>query len=277
MASPFQIPILDRLFYWYVRKPDHPAKIRILNWIKRAFRINSVLAQTRFGLMRLGTYDAIQNEILFNGGYEIQTLNLLLGLLKPGDHFLDIGANVGQYTLAAASRVGEAGVVVAVEPNPEICADLLENLALNQLLSRVSVVLAAADEKESLLGFTIPPPENRGVSRESVDPSNFHFLVPGLRLAHVLERLGLKHVDVMKIDVEGSEFRAIKGLLGETTFRPKHIVFEYIPDHLRPHHRPQDLLDYLSECGYEVLQVSGEPYQNGTVILEENLWARWRG
>src|SRR5436189_141391 len=147
MSTSVPIPLLDRLYCRYARMPDHPAKIRILGWIRRIFRIQTVMAKTPFGMMRLGTNDHVQTQILLAGGYELQTLKLILQLLQPGDCFLDIGANVGQYALAAAGRIGTHGQVVAVEPNPEICSDLLHNVGLNRNLARIYVVLAAADEK----------------------------------------------------------------------------------------------------------------------------------
>ena len=270
------IPWLDRLFCLYAKTTDHPAKIRILNWIKRLFRIQSVIAKTPFGLMRLGTEDYVQMQIIVAGGYELETLKHVSKLLQQGDCFLDIGANVGQYALAAAACIGTEGKVIAVEPNPAICSDLLFNVSLNRQLAKIHVVLAAADEKESLLGFNVPPPDNRGMSRESSVADEYEFLVAGIRLAKILERLSISRVDVVKIDVEGSELRALRGLLSDSVFTPKHIVFEFLPDHFSYGSSPVDLLSFLESHGYEILQITGDTYKYGDSIHEENLWARKR-
>lgn len=276
MSTTVFIPILDRLYCRYARMPDHPAKIRIMGWLRRLFRIHTVVAKTPFGMMRLGTDDYVQTQILIAGGYELHTLKLVLQLLQPGDCFLDIGANVGQYALAAAGWIGTTGQVIAVEPNPEICADLLHNVGLNRNLARIHVVLAAAAEKESLLGFSLPPPNNRGMSRESSVAEEHEFLVAGARITRILERLLVKKVDVVKIDVEGSEMRVLKGLLENSTFCPKHIIFEFIPDRFSYGGNPMDILSFLENQKYEILKISGVPYNYGDNIQEENLWARMR-
>ncbi len=161
---------------WYASTPDHLAKLRLLRYLKSLFRIRRVFAKTPFGLMQLSTEDHIQIEVLLSGGYELKTLERILELTKSGDVFLDVGANIGQYSLAVARKLGSNGQVVAVEPNPEICADLLTNIDLNPDFAKIQVVLAAADEHDSMLGFELPPAENRGVSRESRRSDEFRIL-----------------------------------------------------------------------------------------------------
>ena len=73
------------------------------------------------------------------GLYELDTLRLLRAFLKPGDHFVDCGANIGYFTFAAVKAVGPAGRVDAFEPDPVNRARLEENLAANGSPANVHV------------------------------------------------------------------------------------------------------------------------------------------
>ena len=74
--------------------------------------------------------------------YEADTQSVLLTLLRPGDVFLDIGANVGMATLTGARAVGSSGQVIAFEPNPQVAAVLTESVRRNRL-NNVTIHAAA--------------------------------------------------------------------------------------------------------------------------------------
>jgi FkbM family methyltransferase len=275
-----QIPTLHWLFARYLRSRDHPAKLRIINWVRQLLKLEVLIAETKVGLMRLNINDLVQTNLFFHGLYEPQTVELITRLLAKGDCFVDVGANVGQYSLAAAGCVGREGCVVAIEPNPENCVDLLMNRRLNDYLEIIQVVTTAADEKESLLSFALPPPSNRGASREinrNITSDDDLYLVPGFRLTEIVGALSIRRIDVVKIDVEGSELRVLKGLLEQRSVpHPKHIVFEFIPEHFSYGGSPIELLKYLEDRKYEILTIVGDRYRFGEPIPEENLWARQR-
>ena len=275
-----RIPLFHRLLALYVRGPGHPAKLRIVAWLIRSFQVESIFAETEVGLMRLNLRDFIQQIIFFRGTYEGQTLHLMGQLLSNGDCFVDVGANVGIYSLAAARRVGAKGRVVAIEPNPEICAELLFNRRLNNQEQVIMVVAAAATDAACLLPFAVPTSTaglNRGRSRELSDVTQEKdwFFVSGTRLSEILARASVSAIKVMKIDVEGSEFRVLRGLFeNESVPQPQHILFEFLPNDFSYAKSPNDLLLYLEEHGYEVLTVTGKQYTLGRAIPEDNLWAR---
>jgi len=268
---------MHRLYVGYARSPNHPMKLRFLGWIRRLFNLETVIAKTSAGLMRLNTNDYLQARIFMEGAYEAETLKLAESLLKVGDCFLDVGANVGQYALAAAGRVGKKGQVVAVEPNPEICADLLYNRQLNGLERDVQVVAIAANDSNRLLRFAIPSSTNRGLSQELDIQSGLtatSYWVSGVRLCEILEALLINRVHVVKIDVEGSELRVLKGLLDSAFPMPDHILFEFAPKHFSYGGEPKDVLKYLEKRQYQILTISGKSYEYGDDIPELNLWAR---
>jgi FkbM family methyltransferase len=151
----------------------------------------------------------------------------LAQFVRPGAVFIDIGANIGLYTLKAARLVGRDGAVVAVEPG-RVAADLLErNLALNRF-DTVRVVRAAlADKVGTAPLYHVPLGD---------DPQAFSLLSDGsaveaetvatTTLDALVGELGLSRIDCLKIDVEGAEPLVLAG--GQATLARWHpiVIFE---------------------------------------------------
>ena len=140
--------------------------------------------------------------------------------------------------------------MIAIEPNPEICVDLLFNRRLNGFEKTIRVVLAAANEKDSLLKIGIPASHNRGMSREQSFEAEVidGYFVPGLRSRQNIQG----HVHFVrrcrKNRRGGSELRVLIGLFRDCTIPPpKHIIFEFIPDHFQYGDSPTELLNYLRD------------------------------
>ena len=89
--------------------------------------------------------DSTAREACFTGKYEPQETAIVLGVLRPGDTFVDVGANWGYFTLVAAARVGNTGRVVSVEPDPRLFEMLEGNVTANTF-TQVRTVRAAASE-----------------------------------------------------------------------------------------------------------------------------------
>jgi FkbM family methyltransferase len=111
------------------------ALVRAYGWqiYKRATHLPVVVA---FHGLRLRCYpdsNSASNVIYFGERFDVDELTFLERYLRPGDRFIDVGANIGTYTLAAASLVGPTGHVDAFEPFPRAAARLHENLRLNRL------------------------------------------------------------------------------------------------------------------------------------------------
>src|SRR6266511_2048780 len=88
----------------------------------------------------------IAKRLVLYGGHERAEIELLCSLARPGDQMLDVGANIGLYTLHLSRAVGPKGCVVAVEPDPDNLALLRKNLKINSCLN-VIVIPAAFGAK----------------------------------------------------------------------------------------------------------------------------------
>lgn len=271
------IPTSHRLIARYARAPNHPSKLRVLRYICQLLRIDGILASTQHGLMRLNATDFVKARLLIDGVFEPRTTALIESLLNEGDCFVDVGANIGSFSLSAARKVGPTGKVLAIEPFPENCADLLENRRLNALQDVIEVASMAVNDVDAFLQFSVPDATNRGMSREvhDLEIKSDIYRVKGVLLRELIQNAGLPHVDAMKMDVEGSELRVLRGLFGssEAFPPPSHIIFEFLPDDFDYGATPDVLLQFLADHGYRLATVEGSNYERGDVIPENNLWA----
>ena len=129
--------------------------------------------------------------------------------LAPDSTFVDVGANIGTYTVLASAVVGPSGKVVAIEPHPVIFKYLQRNVAANQLQNVFAMdVAVGAKRQTALMQYS---EKNPG---ETYITSQFHAettKVPMARLDDVLSDLGILTVDYLKIDVEGYELSVLHG------------------------------------------------------------------
>lgn len=186
----------------------------------------------------------------------------------PDFIFLDVGANVGLYTLfarSAAQAAGKAFRAACVEPAVAVRERLYTNMAASGAMGEVTVFGWAATSAPAELKLVMTA-RNRGETRvaeagEGDDAATV--TVPGRPLTEVLAATGFPRIDAMKIDVEGHELEAFKGLYeaGDPALFPRLVVME------QKRGGPDDALDYLLAKGYGIeLQTK----MNAVLILPES-------
>ena len=260
----------SKILVRYYRAPDHPAKLRVLRYLKVLSGNRRIITDTKHGfLMALDDMDLIQRIILFEGEYEPEVTELLRASFCPSDVFYDIGANIGYYSCLAAATGVET--IVSVEPDPINIAVLSLNMALNGFdAQRLLVVDAALSDVSGNATFYRSHVANTGMSGLNSRHSVASFKVNVKTLDELLLELKGQFPTVLKIDVEGWELNVLRGaerLLKETP--PKLIIFEAQPDLLDGTEKP--LPSYFSKLGYSLQHL---PRQDGTIDLVENFVAR---
>jgi FkbM family methyltransferase len=142
---------------------------------------------------------------IYAGLHELEEMAFLLHLLTSDDLFVDVGSNVGSFTvLASAVRKARS---VAIEPIPETFKRLEANLALNQLESIVEALNIGVGESENSLLFTANEDSMNHVCSEETDSLNT-VSVPVQALDSLLAE---RNPTLLKIDVEGFETPVIQG------------------------------------------------------------------
>lgn len=158
--------------------------------------------------MALDRADASVSIQIRQGEYEPHVAATLDRLLKPGDVFVDVGANVGYHTFRAAATVGPTGRVIAVEANPENARLIAHTIASNSI-GNVELVPLALGRGRGYVSFGTHVGSNGGLlsgDAGAID-SGRGTIVPTI----ALDDLGLDRVSVVKIDVEGAEGIVVDG------------------------------------------------------------------
>jgi FkbM family methyltransferase len=151
---------------------------------------------------------SVSEPMIRDREYEPNITNVLRQLLQPGMTFLDVGANVGYYSLLGASLVGPGGHVIGIEPNSENCRLILRSLELNQY-SNVTILPVALAEETGWSYFVNHLGSNGSLSESPTGSLNgWGQIVPTLRGDSFLKG----PIDVIKMDVEGAEARVVAGL-----------------------------------------------------------------
>lgn len=161
--------------------------------------------------MYLDTTDyALAPHLIRDGFWEIWITQAMARILQPGMTCVDVGANVGYYTLLMANVAGPEGHVVALEPNPRIAELLRQTLYVNGLECNVTLdIRAASSDSGRPILFTIPKgrPMNAAIGDEAL-PGDQIIETQTIRLDKILPA----KVDFIKIDVEGAEQQVWQGL-----------------------------------------------------------------
>src|SRR5712691_2447792 len=180
-----------------------------------AYPEGPTVVATRFGngCFEIRNYrETIQRKIYFFGYWERRETLLVRRLLRPGDVFIDVGANLGWFTVLAARCVGPTGKVVSFEPCGRHYEHLQSNLRLNQLTNVIPEKLALSDtagtavlsgmhERNEGLGTIIGGSDRRG---ETVSTVRFddYWAATGYDTT----------IRMIKMDIEGAEIKALLGM-----------------------------------------------------------------
>ena len=227
----------------------------LLSWLcPRDREIVIDLAGYRF---RCNLAEFIQRSI-FIWGHDQNAIRFVRSRVRPGDTFVDVGANVGIFSLNASQIVGTKGRVISIEPNPATFARLSRTVAENKIanITLCNVGLADARAKVELYTGTSEGNDTAsmlpGVSTKSVT-------VEVLPLDDLMEQCGVERIDYMKVDVDGYEHKVFAGagkLMASGKVRLVQCEFSDI--HLRiVGSTPQKLHEVITGHGFR--DVNGTP------------------
>jgi FkbM family methyltransferase len=154
----------------------------------------------------------VSRRIREEGIWEPFETQLLLQLLSPGDVFVDVGANIGYFSVLAAQVVGDAGGVYAFEPDPGNYELLCSNAELNGLESRIEAVAGALSDKDGE-GSLFLSDDNFGDHQIFGEAGGRHEISIALYEGsdYLVGRTG--RIDLLKVDTQGSEYRVMAGLM----------------------------------------------------------------
>lgn len=195
---------------------------------------------------------------IITGNYEKYQLDLVSMICRPGDRVLDVGANIGIFSLEAGRSVGNHGMVVAIEPEPTNLELLKRNITENSC-TNVSIIQAAVSDSTGSANLVLDP-SNSGthvLERHEDAPLHPNSEVPlALNTHHQIEVQTITaseaasvlggHIRLMKVDVEGFEPAVITQQF-LSLHRPEVLMVEFVPRLLRTSgYEPRVFFELLS-------------------------------
>jgi FkbM family methyltransferase len=212
------------------------------------------------GRVLLNPRDPIVSGLLMFGMYEPYESELFREIVKPGMTVIDIGANIGYFTIIAARRVGRAGRVIAFEPEPENRFFLEQSVEMNDLAHVMIYPIAIADKKGAvILNLFDSNKGKHSLVKDAGDDKGFssRITVESTDLDSFLRDKGpCQTIDVIKMDIEGAESLALAGMK-ETLLRCRTLFMEYTPLAIKKAgHEPELILAALKEQGFSIYQIN---------------------
>jgi FkbM family methyltransferase len=227
-------------FRWYFSKfPIRKGKMPILNLITRLGLTRSTQFIGSFDngiLIHIDLEDWIQKQIFFFGRYEVEKLQTLYWQknLKENMVIMDIGANIGYYSLMAARRI-KSGIIYAFEPVDNTFKKLEENIRLNDFRNIKTFKMAVSDNDEPLQLF-VGSKKNTGTSSITThyDFDGKMETVQSATLQAFVVEHKISHIDFVKIDVEGAEMKVLQGAKKVLQQLNPVVLIELLDSRLKP-------------------------------------------
>lgn len=252
------ISIIKKLkgFRWKVLKGIQRFDFRLPNRevILKLFRDMKIL-------VRNPRKSGFARDIFLRGVWEKKVTRFAASKIRPGMTVLDIGADIGYYSLLFSKLVGNTGKVFAFEPLSESKKMLDCNVRLN-LLDNVETFEIALFDQEGALCLGGP---NSKIEPQKKIPEKTDSVVRMQIFDKIKKDIAADGFDFLKIDVEGAEMNVLRGMRGELEKNHPLLLIEMHPKELKSFgYSSKDLLMFLKSFGYEIVPING-----GRINLEK--------
>jgi len=219
---------------------------------KIASDINTEYVQVFENKIFLGDKGPLSMELATNGIWEKIETEFMLKTIKKGDIVIDIGANIGYFTLLFAKCVGQNGKVFAFEPEPKNFELLKKNISVNKYENVVCENSAVSNKNEKIKLYLSEKSVGQHRIYSSGEVSDNSVLVDSITVDDYFKNINKEKITFIKIDAEGTEFFILKGmekLLDKIDFLK--IILEFDPNQIRDSGcDPIDLLNFLKNKGF---------------------------
>jgi len=190
--------------------------------------------------------------IVYSTYPEYSETKLVQKLLRENSLFIDVGANIGYYSLLAASVI-KKGKIFAFEVEKRALNNFYENINLNKLEDKIEVIEKLVSDKDGYERFIVSTESEVsrivGGSQKSKDFLRF----PCIKLDSFAKEENISFIDFLKVDVEGAEYKVLKGaeelLRGK---RIKYLLFEVNKNIKDYDGSKKDVFEMLSDFGYKI-------------------------
>ena len=219
------------------------------NWLWADAPIKTIREKLYGNLIRLDLSTWSDRSYYFLGRwYDLEVQLFIADVVRSGETIVDVGANRGNFALAASHVVGSRGKVICFEPNPNCVKSLNDEIELNKICNITLHQFGLAD-KDDILSLTVPLINSgEGSFGDSDYEDNLIITAEVHRGDDILSE---EEPSLIKIDVEGFEPKAILGLSKTIKRCLPVVITEVAASHLeRAHSSVEDLMNTMEKLGY---------------------------
>jgi len=227
-------------------------KLFVLASVRHAPQV--VVVKTKSGYI-----SGLKNDFLFRlavekGTHEVHFLNVVNSLLKPGNVAIDLGGNIGTHSITMSNMVGE-GRVYTFEPQSLTYSILQNNILLNKCKNVVTYRFACSDVDYQTISMQPFSYEGENVNNGALRVDNKHF-IGDLALTRTIDSFDFDSLDFIKIDIQGSEVRALRGA-SKTISKFKPYMFIEIEQQylLEMGSSSKELIELILSFGYALYRI----------------------
>lgn len=213
--------------------------------------------------MFLDLGEHMQSQIFWYGSYSRDLLPVVHRVLAPGMVFIDGGANIGEISVAAAKAVGSSGKVFAFEPVHRFAKHLRDHVAANRFQNLEVSECGLSFEPGEAEIFISDAPYRDGTHNDGLgslfrrgDALGMTNTIPITTLDAFMAEKGVDRVDLLKLDIEGSELNALKGGMEMLQRHQPALIVEVGEDTCRAAgYSMNELVSFVQGLGYSAYRI----------------------
>lgn len=249
----------------YRRSPLHSERVgkilaKVLKLVRPTNDDQKVIKEIDGIVFELDLDQVIDSSLYFSGTFEERVEKIITSAIKPGMIAIDIGANIGYHTFRIARLATETGRVYAVEPTGRAFTRLRRNGELNPSIKNIRYLKLALGETDAGEVRTVFESSYRLDDKRDLDQETIEIIT----LDTLVAREQIKHVDFIKMDVDGFEAKIIKGAIQTLSApRPPLLLMEINPSGIAQNgDDPYEMIDALKKLGYTFRTEDGQVIEN---------------
>lgn len=203
--------------------------------------------------------DWIQQQLYLFNTYEECELKFLERNLKSGDTFIDIGANIGIYSLTAASLVKKSGKVIAFEPFTKNHEKLNKHLSINNFKNIIIEKLAISDKAGQITIYINEQEQNCGMASTIEQTYTTKENIQAVTLDEYMAGKNIQHIKLIKMDIEGAEFKALQGMQ-QTLKKYRPILLIELDEQILDRAKifKDDIINFLKKFNYQMFAICSD-------------------
>lgn len=274
---------MDKLFQYIFRilPQNNKTEKWALKWSFK-FRALPKVVKLRTGeLMKVDPTDYLQGLIYYFGMFEPQCIKVFKSLISEGDVVFDIGGNIGLYSIVGSPRVGESGYIYTFEPALFHCETIKYNIELNRF-KNVAVIQSALSDFVGHINLSLPKGSNKGgytiADLDTEEAASLESKIKVTTLDEFIreEKINLAKLSLIKMDIEGAETLALKGMSKVLDLKPSLLMEVNDTALVRFNSNSEDLCGILNALGYKgwIIELSNKltEIKSHKILFAETIW-----